>query len=213
MESASFGEVFYFFARSYKKLFFSPSVELSVFFLCASFGVLIYYLLKQKKTKRTDIALVIVTLHLAVLFSGFVLNRVPSEAYLPMFFPGLIIVLSFSLTKIFSQKFASFLGALVVSLIFVNVLSIMETEFFTKNSITMNERKDAAQLIIDKANGRKYNLEGDGPGSEFASFTANYEYLTWWLGNPPSKDRQILKFIIIENKPFPEVKMEDVIRQ
>ena len=39
---------------------------------------------------------------------------------------------------------------------------------------------------------------GSGPGSEFSSFTMNYEYLGWWLGNGPSHTPQELKFIVSE---------------
>ena len=58
------------------------------------------------------------------------------------------------------------------------------------------------------ANGKKYNIEGRGEGSEFESFTMNYEYLLWWKGNPPSRQKQDLNFVIEEKQNRIDVKMK-----
>ena len=58
----------------------------------------------------------------------------------------------------------------------------------------------AAKYIVKAAAGKEYNIKGVGSGSEFSSFTMNYEYLTWWIGHAPSKKREKLQFIVKEDK-------------
>lgn len=62
--------------------------------------------------------------------------------------------------------------------------------------IALDERIRVAKKIVDHAGNKRYNLIGDRLGSEFESFTMNYRYLTWWLGNEPTKKRKGLYFII-----------------
>jgi hypothetical protein len=66
--------------------------------------------------------------------------------------------------------------------------------------LTLEERLKAAKDIVASARGTKYNLIGKGEGSWFESFTANYQYLLWWLGNEPTKQNQKLKFILEETQ-------------
>ena len=54
--------------------------------------------------------------------------------------------------------------------------------------------------IIALTSGNEYNLIGNGQGSQFKSFTMNYEYLLWWKGHPPVKKNVKLKIIIEETK-------------
>ena len=63
-----------------------------------------------------------------------------------------------------------------------------------------SSRVSKAQEIIKKAKGREYNLIGKGWGNEHETFNMNYEYLLWWLGSPPSKNKAKIQFVIKETK-------------
>jgi hypothetical protein len=60
------------------------------------------------------------------------------------------------------------------------------------------ERFDMAKEIVKKTDGIRYNIVGQGPGSQFESFTMNTEYLTWWLGNGPSDKQEKVKIPVSE---------------
>ena len=72
------------------------------------------------------------------------------------------------------------------------------------------QRVEAARSIVKDAGKKEYNLIGTGPGSSHESFTMNYEYLTWWLGNGPSKEEQALRFVISEENYGIQVQKEIV---
>ena len=73
---------------------------------------------------------------------------------------------------------------------------------------SLAKRIEAAEGIISQAKGQKYNIEGKGEGSEFESFTMNYEYLLWQKDYPPSKEKQDLVFIIEEENSEINVKIK-----
>ena len=87
---------------------------------------------------------------------------------------------------------------MIILLGFLNSLVFINNDKNFYYGAPLDERIAAAKKIIKIAEGKGYNIIGSGPGSEFASFTMNYEYLGWWLGNPPSHDPQKLKFIVNE---------------
>jgi hypothetical protein len=64
---------------------------------------------------------------------------------------------------------------------------------------TLDKQLQATAQILKIAQKRDYNLKGKGSGSQFESFTMNYEYLSWWLGRAPSKKNEHLKTYISES--------------
>ena len=81
----------------------------------------------------------------------------------------------------------------------MNVIAIINKQFFVEKGKGFTERLAVAKEIVTESHGRRYNLVGKGGGSEFASYTMNYEYLTWWLGNGPSHKPEQLQFVVSEN--------------
>ncbi|MCL5438712.1 MAG: glycosyltransferase [Patescibacteria group bacterium] len=128
---------------------------------------------------------------------SYIISNVPSEAYLLMLFPGLIFIFAYTLEKIKPQ----ILGViLVLSIASYNIYILINTNFLMGNGFTLDKRIGASKEILKLADGRKYRLIFKGPGQEFTSSTANYEYLTWWLGkNPPVDSRQRVIIVIEEN--------------
>jgi hypothetical protein len=62
----------------------------------------------------------------------------------------------------------------------------------------LQQRIAISQKIINDSHHQQYNLEGRGSWSVFSSYTMNYDYLTWWLGDPPSTKKEKLLFTIQE---------------
>jgi hypothetical protein len=58
--------------------------------------------------------------------------------------------------------------------------------FNQDKTVEFKNRMSAVNKIIALSGGQEYNLTGEGRGSEFRSFTMNYEYLLWWKGHPIS---------------------------
>jgi len=67
------------------------------------------------------------------------------------------------------------------------------------NAFTLEKRILVSKEILNMVGKKDYNLIGKGSGSEFASFTMNYEYLTWWLDHGPSIKNENLKIYISES--------------
>ncbi len=88
-----------------------------------------------------------------------------------------------------------FILLLILSISILNAYTVINLE----EGHGFSDRLAAARQIVSQAHGNRYNLLGEGIGSKYPSFTMNYEYLTWWLGNGPSKDREKLQFIINED--------------
>jgi len=130
---------------------------------------------------------------------GILITKTPSEAYLPMIFPSFIVLTAASLNKLMNVNRIKYIVLFVIILLgFLNSLVFINNDKNFYYGAPFNERITVAKKIIKIAEGKGYNIIGTGPGSEFASFTMNYEYLGWWLGNAPSHDPQKLKFIVNE---------------
>ena len=184
-------------------LFSLPSI-FSILLLMSSVAFLIY--LRKRERQSEGLSLLILLLFL-VFFSTLTLlvNMTVSDAYLPMFFPMIIILISFFVYSLF--KIAR---AIAFMLIFIFlVLSLWTT--YKYNGRDLGKRINASREIIKLSQGKQYTIEGKGIGSEFESFTANYEYLTWWLGHGPSKKEEKLKFYIEENSS--RIQVEEKIRR
>jgi hypothetical protein len=73
---------------------------------------------------------------------------------------------------------------------------------------TIQERIITARKIVQKAQQKQYIIVGKGDWSQFPSFIMNYEYVTWWLGNPPSKGKQKMRFDIREVGGYDQLTIE-----
>lgn len=188
----SYYSVFSFFINSYSKLIFLPNIFVSLVFLVLSVAAVA---LKVALSRSVSPLLIIFSITFIGLV-GFFLSRTPSDAYLPMLFPGLIIIFAYSLNLLY-PKFKYSLFVVLFFIIFLN------TYFFLKNVILsesdLRVRLDRSNKVLKLAEGDKYNLRVQGPGSEFESSTMNYEYLTWWLGNnPPIKTKSNIRIVVSE---------------
>ena len=196
-----------FFVNKISLLIFAPSVLISTIILATATTFSAIYI----RTRKNIFLPVSIIFGLTVLgLVGFFAAGVRSEAYLPMLFPGIILLMAFAIRSIFKKNKYAVLIIIVIS--FTNAVFIVKNNYFMDRPAgygpSLERRIEAVESIVEQADGQKYNIEGRGKGSEFESFKMNYEYLSWRLGNPPSREKQELVFIIEEKDARINVKIK-----
>lgn len=188
-------------ARQLQRLLFLPNQLIAVIFFIIIFVTISFYMYHVIKKKKKDVALVSLYLCFAVPFGSYIIFHTSSDAYWPMLIPPIIFVCAYAIYRLLFIKKMFVQGILL--LIFVGsvnaYLVINQSYFMHSGNYPLAQRIEISKQIITQANGKKYTIIGKGPGSQFDSFTMNYEYLTWWLGNPSSKDNKTIKIQVEEN--------------
>ncbi|OGH13376.1 MAG: hypothetical protein A3H50_02470 [Candidatus Levybacteria bacterium RIFCSPLOWO2_02_FULL_37_10] len=182
-----------FLASKYKFLIFANSFSLSVLFLFLSFTIFLYLLKKEKK-----ISLFIIGITFLIMFLAFIVNKTPSDAYLPVFFPIIIIISAIFWNHIIKK--IKFPGLIILAIfVFMNIYYFVNYDLSSKNAEFV-KRKEATSRIKEYASGKQYNLIGKGVGSQFESFTMNYEYLLWYFYKSIPSEQNVNLKIYIEEK-------------
>lgn len=195
----SYQSVIYFAAPFIQRLIFLPSFAFSLllFFVSVGFGIWISY--RQRKKLFEDSHFLFIFFFISCVL-GFVLNKTGSEAYLPMLFPFILILLSLVIERLLRTKWKTAAILILILICTGNVFLLVKEDYLMGNlrpyGPTMSQRMEALQTIIQKTDGKAYNLIGEGPGSQFASYTMNYQYLAWWLGRPVSVSKGVYTFTI-----------------
>src|SRR3989344_5707585 len=182
-----------FLASKYKFLIFANSFSLSVLFLFLSFTIFLYLLKKEKK-----ISLFIIGITFLIMFLAFIVNKTPSDAYLPVFFPIIIIISAIFWNHIIKK--IKFPGLIILAIfVFMNIYYFVNYDLSSKNAEFV-KRKEATSRIKEYASGKQYNLIGKGVVSQFESFTMNYEYLLWYFYKSIPSEQNVNLKIYIEEK-------------
>ncbi len=186
--SDNFGKTILFLSDSLTKIIFVNSHTLSILIFILGVIICIYNIYLRK-----DLAKIILLLITAFSLGGILINQTPSDAYLPIIFPFVILITALFFDYLMRiSKIAVLIIVLIVLLNSINIVNKNSVNYFSENLSITNK-------IIKLANGEKYNLIGKGTGSQYESFTMNYEYLLWWKGYPVSKDSQKVKIILFEH--------------
>lgn len=192
-----------FFTEQYKRLVFLGSSILAFIIFLVTLSFFASITLSMIKEKKIHANYLILILCFLIPFIGFLVNKTPSEAYTPIFFPTIIFFTALLFDKILNHS-PVFLPviAILAGIGFLNVYILISKNYLMGNGygFTYRQRLSASQNIVEKSNGKEYNLIGKGNGSIFESFTMPYEYLTWRLGHPPSDKNQKIKILIEEKK-------------
>lgn len=191
--------MFYFLFINFTKLIFAQSGLISFVILLFLAGWIIYAFLKKKTVTSFNLTILLMVIPLIII----ILNQVPSDAYLPMFFPIIILLLSSFLDFLLTKKILFVpIIILVMFLVGGNINFMLKNNFeFDESSklFILSQRLEASNQVLNLTQNKSYNFIGKGPGSEFESFTMNYKYLTWWLGHGPSGKNESLKIYISES--------------
>ena len=189
-----------FLAVNFERLIFISSGAMTMIMLVALICWAIYFLMKGRGDSDSY-NLIFLLFFLPVIL--IIVNQVPSDAYLPMLFPITILLIAIFFDYIMNSK-RMFLPILlfIILLAIGNVCYAIKNNFIVNENLyvfTLEDRLLVSKQILNIAGNKDYNLIGKGPGSQFDSFTMNYEYLTWWLGHAPSKNNQKIKIYISES--------------
>jgi GT2 family glycosyltransferase len=187
----SFGNVLSFLSSGISSIIFSYSELISLFLFIFSLIFIIYRLNKNKNKIENPYFVLFLLIFFS--FTSILINKTPSDAYLPMTFP--LIVMSIALTIDYLTNFNK--------LKYIFYLLFFAQVFFNSYTSYMQDQRNYYKVLEDNTNkilfatkGKKYNLIGQGPGSQFQSFTMNYQYLLWLKNSFPSTKNEDLKVII-----------------
>jgi hypothetical protein len=190
IDNSSFVSAFNFFFIKYEQLTLSAGKTISMILFFASLILSVYYL--KVKTLSSTFG-VITSLTLMGLLAYFI-SGVPSEAYLVMLFPGLIFMFSLLIYNIKNKYVIIFVLFLIV---FLNIRALIISNYLTRDSITLNQKIEAADKILKLSGGKDVELVYKGVGEEFESSVLPYEYLVWWFGGGEAEGQSVI--IINEN--------------
>ena len=170
-----------------QNLVFKSNLVIAFGIFMFSLFSLVWAVLKTKEPGKVLLALL-----LAVSLLGIIVNQTPSDAYLPIVFPFAIFSIGILFDYLLTFKFLKHISIFLLSAVLLVNLFLA---FNQDKAMELKNRIAAADKIIALSGGQEYNLAGEGRGSEFRSFTMNYEYLLWWKGHPVSNK-------IVKNKIF-----------
>lgn len=201
-ETIGFTTMVNFTAESYRRLMFPYNEWFAGGIFVGSFvyGIRLTRECYHKKKYFSPLSLVVFINVITVV--GLFATKIPSEAYLPMLFPGIVLFTAVFFDSLFQIKRLKYILYPVIGCLIVgNTYFIISHDYaFDRSGLefTLQKRTEAVKEIIRKSDGKAYNIKGEGEGSQFESFTMNYEYLAWWLGDPPSSKKEAKQFIITE---------------
>lgn len=200
--SSNFPETINFMALNMQKLIFGPSFLISIIMFILSIIAILYTSVQKKRVKIESAHFLLIFLF-TVSIIGILVNKTPSDAYIPIIFPFITYIIALGLTYLININSLKYVG------IFTLILLFLGNFYFSFNTISSsNEFKNrmiAVNKILSLTNGVNYNLIGKGEGSQFDSFTMNYQYLLWWKGHPESSTMQKVKIIIYEHNGIIDV--------
>lgn len=199
-QSGNFADNFYlvlnFLSVNIQKLIFQANIVVAILIFIFSLVYLFYFVIVKEKF-RIDSSRFILSFLLITSLAGILINQTPSDAYLPIIFPFVIFSIALFFDFLLKLKIIKYPTA-----IFLLVIISLNGYSSFKNSFDygFKYRIDAVEKIINLAGNQEYNLTGSGPGSQFKSFTMNYEYLLWWKGHPPTNKNVKLKIVVSETQ-------------
>ncbi len=185
-----FSQFNYFFMYFKNLIFPMSNLIAGIIFLLS----LLYFIYLSKDYKKNK-SIILLLAWIFFSFTGIILSKTLSDAYMPIVFPAFVI-----LTAVFYKKIISiskiFGITLILLTITLNTYSIFNSKKFLNNDL---ERKiNASKKIISDSKNRNFIITGKGEGSKFRSFIMPYEYLLWWLGKTNLEKNQELKYYIEE---------------
>jgi len=182
------------------QLLFLPNAAIAWIILATSFILVLILTIKffRVKSYLNSYSLLLLLFIIPVLF--YIAEKTNSDAYLPVFYPTVAFMFAILFDKLLAQAKLFYWVIIILALYCViNIYSYLHSNYMNDRIVfTLPNRIKAAEQIIKKSGGKAYNLIGYGPGSQYASFTMNYQYLTWWLGHGPSESNQPSHIYITE---------------
>lgn len=199
--SSSLYDIGSFLGTMIQRILFLPSEIVANLLLGVVLVIFLYVLYREFKKKKRNMNVFFLFIFFFIPLLGFLINKTPSEAYLPILFPQIILIVSWFFMYS-TKKIPTLIIYFVIGLIgFLNAFNLIQQNYLmgvNNYGLTFTERLNIVNQVLTQTEGIEYNISGNGPGSEFESYTMNYEYLLWWKGHSPS-DIKVNNTIIIND--------------
>jgi 4-amino-4-deoxy-L-arabinose transferase-like glycosyltransferase len=195
-----------FFISHLQRLLFLPNGATAVLLLLGSLIWLLYRTYKELKESHGSREIYhygLLAVFLVISVGGFFAAKTGSEAYLPMLFPFILLSVGVFFAKLTSIPAVKYVVVIfLVILVTGNVTALLNSNYLMAvpggYGPTFTNRLQIAERIVKEAGRNGYTIRGTGSGSQFRSFTMNYEYLTWWKGHPSMSGSTKLQYTIRE---------------
>lgn len=154
----------------------------------ALFSLAIFLIYVFQHMRKLAFEYKFIFLWLTFALSGFILRGIVSEAYTPLLFFPLVVILSLSFRWLLA-KTSIYFWLIIITIVSVNSIYLIQTNYLLPSvyGLPYSERLKISDSIIENADGREYKFIYQGPGDNFAASDDNYQYLLWWMGNKPVK--------------------------
>ncbi len=196
LSNISSADMFSFTTNNLTKLIFAYNDLFTVLLFIASTIFLAIHIYRKKVSGNFLSGHFILLIFILVPIIGLFINKTVSDAYLPIFFPSILLAVALFLNWFSGVRFFKLIILAVI--LFIPLLNLIYINSSYLNGTDLKQRTETADKIIKMAEGKRFGIIGKGPGSEFESFTMNYEYLLWWKGHPSSKQNTDILFTIEE---------------
>lgn len=193
-------------AGYFSEILFWPSIILSVLLLT----VILIFLFKgfPFKKRKMDFSRYLLVIWFIVPLFALLLHGAPSLAYMPVYFGLISLLVGYFIVN--SRNFG--LKTLFLLLILFNGYFVIKNDYFvlTRNNLNQKNKiyfsqslgilNNMAEYIVNKSDSKPYNIIPLGEYNKFESNINDMNYLTWYLGNPPSVKEEKIKFYIYNNE-------------
>lgn len=163
-----------------------------------------YFVAKSVKEKNKLNSYLLILFIFIVILGSIIMSKTPSDAYLMSIFIPVIITVSVFISSFIRNKYIFYI--LLIIVVFIGILNIsvlVKNNYFVGFSggfgPTFKDRLNVAKYMVEKSKKKPFTILGKGKGSEFESFTMNYEYLTWYFGKEPTRNASKIIYIIEES--------------
>jgi 4-amino-4-deoxy-L-arabinose transferase-like glycosyltransferase len=195
----TWGHFIQFILSNNSRVFFLLQPVIAFILTASVTGALIIQTVRQRRIPE-----ILLTLMTITTVGVFIIYKTPSEAYLTLFFPFLLLSLSLVLTQ--SKKIVI---VLVIILASIGTIEFVSQDFrYTQKEqyqFSYDQRLQAVNSIIQKTQKSRYTIEGKEMFIPSPSFTMSYEYLLWYKNHNVVEEFPE-KIITIQEAPY-EIKI------
>lgn len=203
--STTISQMFSFVGVSLQKILIIQNETIALFLFLLSTIYLCYIIGKNYKNQKCNTSFIILCLTTYIPLLALIGGKTPSDAYMPMLFPGIIITVSILFQKIYTiNRISKVLVIVFVTAAgFWNAHSLLSHNYYMQQKngygLTYATRESAANDILQLAKNKPFELKAVGPGSQFNSFSLNFTYITWYKTRQLSNSHNIQVITIYDD--------------
>lgn len=200
----SFFDMTAFFEVYTARIFFLDNILIALSLLGISMGWFLWKTGIKMQKKQLTTSWSILFLFTVIPILGIVVSKTPSEAYLPLVYPGLLMITGVMLGSFHGKIFFMISSFILLLYGIGNTYSLITKDYlmgkYSGYGPYFSEKINVSKQITMQIPNNTYTLVGKGEGSEFASFTMPYEYLIWWVSKKERENKSNNIFVIEEEK-------------